>query len=213
MIYITEQEENAITEVILYNLGKFSQVINDFESINFATLPKNKLARFCKFMEYTASDYYPEGHLDNTYIRPDAVNIMTVHQSKGLEYTAVFVPELSKNNFPAAGVGGKNVWHIINRDWIQNSERFNSGIEEERRLFYVAVTRAKKYLCLTRCPYRRDKKISTFLVEAKESPYMLSYDDKMEYSGKQLPPMVEEKSAINLNFSILLDFFDCAYRF
>ena len=213
LIYITEQEENAITEVILYNLGKFSQVINDFESINFATLPKNKLARFCKFMEYTASDYYPEGHLDNTYIRPDAVNIMTVHQSKGLEYTAVFVPELSKNNFPAAGVGGKNVWHIINRDWIQNSERFNSGIEEERRLFYVAVTRAKKYLCLTRCPYRRDKKISTFLVEAKESPYMLSYDDKMEYSGKQLPPMVEEKSAINLNFSILQDFFDCAYRF
>lgn len=113
LIYITEQEENAITEVILYNLGKFSQVINDFESINFATLPKNKLARFCKFMEYTASDYYPEGHLDNTYIRPDAVNIMTVHQSKGLEYTAVFVPELSKNNFPAAGVGGKNVWHGI----------------------------------------------------------------------------------------------------
>ena len=105
------------------------------------------------------------------------------------------------------------MWHIINRDWIQNSERFNSGIEEERRLFYVAVTRAKKYLCLTRCPYRRDKKISTFLVEAKESPYMLSYDDKMEYSGKQLPPMVEEKSAINLNFSILQDFFDCAYRF
>ena len=33
MIYITEQEENAITEVILYNLGKFSQVINDFENL------------------------------------------------------------------------------------------------------------------------------------------------------------------------------------
>lgn len=213
LIYITEQEGNAITEVILYNLGKFSQVINDFETINFATLPKNKLDRFCKFMDYTASNYYPEGHLANTYIRPDAVNIMTVHQSKGLEYTAVFVPQLSKNNFPAAGVGGKSVWHVISREWVENSERFNGGVEEERRLFYVAVTRAKKYLCLTRCPYGRDKKISTFMIEAKDSPYMLSFDDKMEYSGNQLPPMVEEEAAINLNFSILQDFFDCAYRF
>lgn len=213
LIYLTEGDDKANTEVILYNLGKFSQVINDFETINFATLPKSKLERFCKFMEYTASDYYPEGYLDNTYIRPDAVNIMTVHQSKGLEYTAVFVPQLSKNNFPAAGVGGKNVWHVINRDWIENADRFDGGIEEERRLFYVAVTRAKKYLCLTRCPYGRDKFVSTFLVEAKDSPYMLGYDTQMKYSGNQLPPMVEEKAAINLNFSILQDFFDCSYRF
>lgn len=212
-IDITEDSGNIHAEVILYNLGKFSQVIHDFETINFATLPKNKLERFCKFLQYTASGYYPEGHLANTYIRPDAVNIMTVHQAKGLEYTAVFVPQLSKNNFPAARVGGKGIWHVIDKSWITNSERFNGGIEEERKLFYVAVTRAKKYLYLTRAPHGRDKIVSQFLIEAKESPYMLSYDAQMEYTDLQLPPMNKEQAAINLNFSILQDYFDCAYRF
>ena len=44
-----------------------------------------KLHNFCSFMKYTATWYYPEGYLSNTYTKLDAVNIMTVHQSKGLE--------------------------------------------------------------------------------------------------------------------------------
>lgn len=212
-ISILEDSEDKKTELILYNLGKFSQVINDFEAINFATLPKNKLRNFCSFLQYTAGDYYPEGYIANTYIRPDAVSIMTVHQSKGLEFTAVFVPQLNKNNFPAAKVGGKTVWHVINRDWIANAERFDGSLEEERKLFYVAITRAKKYLCLTRSPHRRDKKVSQFLVEAKDSPYMLAYDDKMEYGSLNLPKMNKDEAPLELNFSILQDYFDCAYRF
>lgn len=39
---------------------------------------------------------------------------------------------------------------------IQNV--FDGGIEEERKLFYVAITRAKKYLCFTRAPYTIEKK-------------------------------------------------------
>lgn len=201
-------------EIILYNLGKFSQVIQDFETIHFATLPKNKLKNFCNFLYYTAADYYPEGYIANTYIRPDAVNIMTVHQSKGLEFTAVFIPQLNHNNFPSAKMGGKGIWHVIEKDWISNAERFAGGIEEERKLFYVAVTRAKKFLFLTRSPGNaREKKVSEFMVEAKNSLYMIGYDSQMQYTDKHLPKMNEESAPINLNFSILQDYFECAYRF
>ncbi|HBU07543.1 MAG TPA: hypothetical protein DEB09_05700 [Candidatus Magasanikbacteria bacterium] len=58
--------------------------------------------------------------------------LSTIHQAKGLEWEAVFVLGLSAGQFP-------NDRALRERD----------GVEEERRLFYVAVTRAKKYLYLT----------------------------------------------------------------
>lgn len=109
------------TELLLYNLGKFSQVIADYEIINYTLKPRTKLHNFCSFMKYTATGYYPEGYLTNTYTKPDAVNIMTVHQSKGLEFAAVFIPQLNKNYFPAQRIGGKGIWHILDRSWITDS--------------------------------------------------------------------------------------------
>lgn len=137
------------TEIIFYNLGKFSQIIADYEAINFTQKPKTKLNNFCAFLKYTAVNYYPKGLLANGYNKSDAVSIMTVYQSKGLEYATVFIPRLSKNFFPAQKVGGKNVWHVIQRNWITGSSRFDGDLEDERKLFYVAVTREKKYLFIS----------------------------------------------------------------
>ena len=67
------------------------------------------------------------------------VTLMTVHASKGLEYDAVFVTGLEEGLFPHEGMGGDE-----DRDE-----------EEERRLFYVAITRAKKRLFLTLARIRR----------------------------------------------------------
>lgn len=103
------EDGKAETELLLYNLGKFSQVIADYEIINYTLKPRTKLHNFCSFMKYTATDYYPEGYLSNTYTKPDAVNIMAVHQSKGLEFAAVFIPQLNKNYFPAQRIGGKGI--------------------------------------------------------------------------------------------------------
>lgn len=60
---------------------------------------------------------------------PDRVNIMTMHSSKGLEFRVVFLYEVNEDVIP----------HI-------KSANTQQGIEEERRLFYVAMTRAKKEL-------------------------------------------------------------------
>ena len=201
------------TEILIYNLGKFSQVIADYEVINYTLKPKSKLNNFCSFLKYTAAQYYPEGYMTNSYAKPDAVSIMTVHQSKGLEFAAVFIPQLNRNFFPAQKVGGKGIWHVIDRQWITNAERFDGDIEEERKLFYVAITRAKKYLYLTRSETSRDKYISPFLEEARESSYMVKYDGNIQYDATNIPSVRNESMPIMLNFSLLEDYFDCPYRF
>lgn len=201
------------TEIILYNLGKFSQVIADYEVINYTLKPKSKLTNFCSFLKYTATGYYPEGHLSNSYTKPDAVSIMTVHQAKGLEFAAVFIPSLNKNFFPAQRIGGKGIWHVLERDWITDAERFDGDIEEERKLFYVAVTRAKKYLYLTRSRNTRDKHVSTFLTEARDSSYLIKYDGNIQYNPAHLPVLRNENTSLTLNFSLLEDYFECPYRF
>ncbi len=62
----------------------------------------------------------------------DKVSLMTIHQSKGLEYKSVYVSGLEENLFPS-----------------QMSLGSRSELEEERRLFYVAITRAEEHLSLS----------------------------------------------------------------
>ena len=68
----------------------------------------------------------------------DAVNIMTMHSSKGLEFTVVFLYEINEGVIP----------HQLSANTPQ-------GIEEERRLFYVAMTRAKKELYISYSDVRK----------------------------------------------------------
>ncbi len=62
----------------------------------------------------------------------DAIQLMTVHSAKGLEFDAVFITGLEEGLFPH-----------------ENSEEADDGAEEERRLMYVAITRARKRLYMS----------------------------------------------------------------
>jgi DNA helicase-2/ATP-dependent DNA helicase PcrA len=94
-------------EIVFYNLGKFSQVISDFETIHYQSKPVEKYDSFADFLQHRAEDAYPEGWQDNQYANPDAVRIMTIHQAKGMQWPVVFVPALLRNRFPAARIGGR----------------------------------------------------------------------------------------------------------
>lgn len=72
------------------------------------------------------------GEQDALQERQEAVSLMTVHASKGLEFDAVFITGMEHGLFPS--------------ERESDGERDN---EEERRLFYVALTRARKFLYLT----------------------------------------------------------------
>src|SRR5690606_11995460 len=100
-------------ELVMYQLGKFSQVISDFEAIYFASSPENKYRSFLGFLVNQAPAYYEEADDDAGYATPDAVTITTVHRAKGMQWPAVFVPCLRRNRFPIRAQGGLNVFHVV----------------------------------------------------------------------------------------------------
>jgi DNA helicase-2/ATP-dependent DNA helicase PcrA len=203
-------------EVVFYNLGKFSQLISDFETIHYHSEPAAKYAAFADFLQHRAQDAYPEGWQDNQYANPDAVRIMTVHQAKGMQWPVVFVPALLKNRFPAKKPGGRNVWHLLPRDGIRDQARFEGTLEDERRLFYVAMTRSQKFLHLTWAPLPRNQlfqKRSEFWDDILVSKYVKRR--RPDYSSRQRLPSTPRTGVANVvfSFSDLKYFFECPYQF
>lgn len=204
-------------EKVLCNLGKFSQVIHDYESMNFNDIPKTKFLNFCRFIEVSAKYYYPEGYIDNPYMQSDGVNIMTIHQAKGLEFTAVFIPGLSDNLFPHQKIGGLNIWSYLPDSCINEPYKLKGGDEEaERRLFYVAITRSTKFLTLTRSVYSQNTaKPSIFLYDALQSNFIEEYkSDRDAYvSTPNFTSFSKKPPAMRLSFSKLSDYYECPFRF
>ena len=96
------------------------------------------------------------------------VSMMTIHQSKGLEYPYVYIVGLEENLFPSG-----------------MSMNTRSELEEERRLFYVALTRAEHqaYLSYAQTRYRWGK-----LTDAEPSRFLEEIDDKfLEYISAKKP--------------------------
>lgn len=203
-------------EVVFYNLGKFSQVISDFETIHYQSKPAEKYEGFADFLQYRAEDAYPEGWQDNHYANPDAVRVMTVHQSKGMQWPVVFVPALIRNRFPSKKQGGRGVWHLIPRAGIHGSARYDGGVEDERRLFYVAMTRSQKFLFMTWAPVHGNQlyqKESEFLDRVRESRWVKRR--RQDYSMRRRLPAVPRAGVANvvLTFSDIKYFFECPYQF
>ncbi|MBD3281548.1 AAA family ATPase [Candidatus Uhrbacteria bacterium] len=122
---------------------------------------------------------------------PDMVRVMTVHASKGLEFDTVYLVSLVDQRFPTR----RRSDAIPLPDGLVQ-ERLQDGdahLEEERRLFYVAMTRAKQRLMLSGAKSYggvRDKKPSAFLTEAgldvPEAPYREAVDtSELEAPGVQ----------------------------
>ncbi len=111
------------------------------------------------------------------------VRVMTVHASKGLEFSVVFLPRLEEGIFP-------------HRSALENEEE----LEEERRLFYVAVTRAKEKLYLTYVRKRtakegkeKERKPSRFLSDIPKHLLDLRYFKKSEGSFQKSTRSVSKK--------------------
>ena len=122
----SEYELSNVVEERMWNLEELSAISSAYTSIeefmqNFVIDPDQRTV---------------EGLTEDE--DADAVNIMTMHSSKGLEFQVVFLYEINEGVIP----------HQLSSDTPQ-------GLEEERRLFYVAMTRAKKELYISYADIRK----------------------------------------------------------
>ncbi len=117
----------------------------------------------------------------------NAVNILTVHSSKGLEFPVVFLVNLVSQRFPTRERGEKiPIPQFFIKEILPSGDYH---LEEERRLFYVGLTRAKDLLFITAANYygegKRERKLSPFLyelfdendLEEKLKPVLYKKDD------------------------------------
>ena len=125
---------------------------------------------------------------------PDNVTLMSVHSAKGLEFRSVFVVGLEENLFPS---------------YMALSE--SNNIDEERRLFYVAITRAEELLCLSYANSRyqygqmRYNDPSRFLEEISDNNLdsIISITKKPEFPEPKIlgnfKPLGTKKPMISIN--------------
>lgn len=136
-------EADLFNEGQLYDFGRFSQLILDFETVN-EWVNKHRLKSFVDFLNGYASSRVDIGGLDDP-TKLNTVTIQSLHKAKGLEYPVVFIPDLAKGRFPSQKRNTRPDIYISNIDL----SRFTSGDLGERRLFYVGITRTEKFLFLT----------------------------------------------------------------
>lgn len=127
---------------VLHNLGRFSGLLTAFEAAHQWITP-NDLMSLCIFLGGWAAENTDEGGV-NELTTPNAVQIMTVHGAKGLEWPVVFLPRISSALFPSSrrNQGPETFLNIK----LFNPQEYSSGDDGERRLWYVALTRCQKFL-------------------------------------------------------------------
>lgn len=172
-------------------------IFTDYDEIYKDYQLTAKINGLIKFLEEEAAEQYKYKSFKKEDENEDKVQVMTVHKAKGLEYYAVFLPNLEENEFPSKSIGGKKYWHVLGNDFEQKKEKFEGDEEDERKLFYVAVTRAKEKLYLT---YQlKNNDLSVFVKEAYQSKYLDIDQEDLNYfevRRREVIEMMEQERMI-----------------
>jgi len=183
--YLINKENEGDRNVIrqIYQLRQFFEYIKKYEDSNVGST----LADFMEHFNYLIESG-EEGAIHQINETDDSVNIITAHRSKGLEYKYVFIVNLVEERFPSKrkGSGIEIPAELLKEDLSDQDIHF----EEERRLFYVAITRAKEKLYLTSASdygQVRKKKISRFLDEVGYKVFTPENEQSLKIKNKSVP--------------------------
>ena len=191
---------------ILYNLGRLSGLITDFESVHQWVTPSN-LRDLCVFWGGWAASQVDEGGLEEA-ATPNAVQIMTVHAAKGLEWPVVFVPRVSSANFPSSYRNrGPSTFLSDN---LFNASDYAAGDEGERRLWYVALTRCRRFLNVS-SPDRRNKRPTAYFKDIRHD--IVRRDDERASLDKAKPTPAADTELLPTTYTELNYYWRCPFEY
>ena len=183
------------------NIELLIKLSSDFESESI----ENNLEGFIVYLKDVAKS---EGEDPESlhFKQSDAIKIMSIHASKGLEFEAVFLPMLWKNDYSPRPASGKfKIPAALRKDRkiysqkhsYKSREKFEAEIkklnmEEERRIFYVACSRAKKLLFLS---YSEQESESKSRQESESKNRQESGEKNLRESDGKNHPRSENKNS------------------
>jgi DNA helicase-2/ATP-dependent DNA helicase PcrA len=215
------KNQNLENETKIQNIAKFFNNVRDFELV----AKEDRVISFVNYLNLLieAGDDPPTAEAD---LDTDAVNILTIHKAKGLEFRVVFLVSLVQGRFP---------WprrsQAIELPDILIKEVLPTGdfhIQEERRLFYVGMTRAKEALYLTSAEDyggKRLRRVSQFVFEAlgtenkeKEKKKASSLEAIQRFAPKKdsIKPVIKKIDAetpVHLTYYQIDDYLTCPLKY
>ncbi len=215
------KHQNLENETKIQNIAKFFNNVRDFELV----AKEDRVISFVNYLNLLieAGDDPPTAEAD---LDTDAVNILTIHKAKGLEFRVVFLVSLVQGRFP---------WprrsQAIELPDSLIKEVLPTGdfhIQEERRLFYVGLTRAKEELYLTSAEDyggKRLRRVSQFVFEAlgteakeKEKKKASSLESIQRFAPKKdsIKPEIKKINAetpVHLTYYQVDDYLTCPLKY
>ncbi|MCK9603867.1 MAG: ATP-dependent helicase [Candidatus Omnitrophica bacterium] len=215
------QNPSLEKETKIQNISRFFNIVSNFELV----AKEDRVISFVNYLNLMidAGDDPPtvEADLDS-----DAVNVLTIHKAKGLEFRVVFLVSLVNGRFP---------WprrsQPIELPDALIKEILPTGdfhIQEERRLFYVGMTRAKEELYLTSASDyggARLRRVSQFVLEAlgeetkdKKIKKATALETIERFAPKKDSPMPKpaanlEGKLVNLSYYHIDDYLTCPLKY
>jgi DNA helicase-2/ATP-dependent DNA helicase PcrA len=161
------------------DLDGFCKILDDFDEIYGDYQLSARITKLLKFLGLQARQEYRYRNFRESAADINAVQLMTVHKAKGLEFHTVFLPRLNRREFPVSAMGGREYYHVLGGIFAENKEKYKSDVEDERKLFYVAVTRAKQNLYLSYT--LENQPVSEFVSNAAESAALQMNREDLRY--------------------------------
>lgn len=202
----------AETEPERLAINQFLQILHQFERV----APFANLFAFLDQVETLLDDYANLGSDSDKF---GLVRLYTAHQAKGLEFTHVYITNLTKDRFPL--IDRANGFSVP-ADLVMDKPVEGEHLREERRLFYVAATRAKHRLILTHANIygaTKPRPSSPFLADAG----FINNIDNEPNQGKNLPkspialPQKQKETTTSLSISLsphaLVSYDDCPLKY
>ena len=215
-------DEDGLLNARRGTIARFLKLLGDYESVQMRAAFDAESSG-----QYSASDqkewYFKNlailltNYAQNNYddfegeedLASDAVELTTVHSSKGLEWPIVFLPSLTQKRFPTSNAGRPQEW-LVPRE-LFDAERYEGGDADERRLFYVALTRARDWVSFT--AHKRVKKASVspsdYILEVEEF-HTDSLAHPEIHDGIGAPATDED---LQITYSEIADYLACGYSY